>query len=139
MDTKIETVISSISDTVTKAIKTQMESMETHIAQMVADAIMKQSGSLVTQVAASITGAHSPFVTGEKLQNILDNFIGKINTRIDHLSDSYYMDPNGSPVRKQFKTALNAHDMSMDTQPSNITPITNPYATTTEAVAGENN
>jgi hypothetical protein len=82
MDTKIETVISSISGTVTNAIKTQIESMENKISRMVADAISTQSGTLVTQVA------HSPFVTGARLQSVLDNFISKINIRIDHLSET---------------------------------------------------
>jgi hypothetical protein len=129
MDTKIETVISSISDTVTKAIKTQMESMESKILHMVADAILTQSGTLVTQVAASITGAHSLFVTRAKLQSVLDDFIGKLNTRIDRLSDSYSPDPK-SPRRKHSKTTQDEHDMIMDTHH---------YAATTEAVAGENN
>jgi hypothetical protein len=116
-----------------------MESLETKIAKMVSDAIIKQSGNLVSQVGASITGEHSPFVTAGKLKNVLDDFIGQINTRIDTLTDSTYCnDFNGSPVRKQLKTTptQNAHDMSMDTQPSQVR---NPYAETTETVAGQKN
>jgi hypothetical protein len=83
---------------------------------MVADAISTQSRTLVTQVAASITRANSPFVTGAKLQSVLDNFIGKKNIRIDHLSDSYSPDPT-SPPRKHPKTTQDGHAMLMDTQP----------------------
>jgi hypothetical protein len=77
MDTKIQSVISSITETVATAIKTQMDSMETTIAKLVADAIVTQTGTIVTQVAASITGENSPFVTGNKLKHVLDDFIVK--------------------------------------------------------------
>jgi hypothetical protein len=87
MDAKIETAITSLNATVAKAIKTQMESLESTIAKLVQDAITTQSGTIVTQVAASITGEHAPFVTANKLQTVLDEFIDKVNTRIDKLSD----------------------------------------------------
>jgi hypothetical protein len=139
MDTKIASVLSSLSTTVATAIQTQMESLETKIAKMVSDAILKQSGTLVTQVGASITGEHSPFVTTGKLKTVLDDFIGQINLRIDTLTDgAHRIDANGSPVRKHLKTNPDheATDTSMDTRPSQVS---NPYAATTEAVAGQKN
>jgi hypothetical protein len=139
MDTKIASVLSSFNATVATAIQTHMASLETKIVKMVSDAIIKQSGNLVSQVGASIAGEHSPFVTAGKLKNVLDDFIGQINTRIDTLTDGTYgNDINGSPIRKQLKTTptQNDHDMSMDTQPSQVR---NPYAETTETVAGQKN
>jgi hypothetical protein len=106
---------------------------------MVSDAIITQSGNLVSQVGTSITGKHSPFVTAGKLKNVLDDFIDQINTRIDTLTDGTYCnDVNGSPVRKQLKTTptQNAHGMSMDMQ---LSQVRNPYAETTEIVAGQKN
>jgi hypothetical protein len=134
METKIDSVITSITETVAIAIKTQMDSMETTIAKLVADDIVTQSGTIVTQVAASTTGENSPFVTGNTLKLVLDDFIGKINTRIDTLSNGYFVDPNGSPVRKHLKTTPDARETPMDTQSS---PITNPYAASKDAVGGE--
>jgi hypothetical protein len=116
-----------------------MESLETEIAKMVSDAIINQSGNLVSQVGASITGENSPFVTAGKLKNVLDDFMGQINTRIDTLTDgTYYNDINGFPVRKHLKTTptQNDHAMSMDTQPSQVR---NPYAESTETVASQKN
>jgi hypothetical protein len=136
MDTKIESVIASITETVSTAIKTQMDSLENTIGKLVADAIGTQSATIVTQVAASITGENSPFVTGNKLKLVLDDFIAKINTRIDTLSDGYYVDPNGSPVRKHSKTTPDAREIPMDTQPSQIN---NPYAASEDAAGGEKN
>jgi hypothetical protein len=108
----------------------------TPIAKLEADAIVTQSGTIVTQVAASITGENAPFVTGNKLKHVLDNFIAKINTWIDTLFDGYYVDPNGSPVRKHSKTTPTASEMPMDTQPSQIN---NPYAASKDAARGETN
>jgi hypothetical protein len=135
MDAKIETVITSLNATVAKAIKTQMESLESTIAKLVRDAITTQSGTIVTQVAASITGENAPFVTANNLQTVLNEFIAKVNTRIDKLSDGY-TDPDGTRARKQSKTNPSAHDMPMDTQPSQITA---PYEAATEAVGGQTN
>jgi hypothetical protein len=135
MDAKFETVITSLNATVAKAIKTQMESLESTIAKLVQDAITTQSGNIVTQVAASITGEHAPFVTANKLQTVLDEFIGKVNTRIDKLSDGY-IDSDGLRARKQSRTNPSAHDTPMDTQPSQIVAT---YEAATEAVDAQTN
>jgi hypothetical protein len=69
----------------------------------------------------------------------LESFLTKIESRIDKLTkQTYYIDSDGPPVRKQLKTTPSREEQEaqMDIEPNRII---NPHAGTTQEEAGEKN